>query len=1235
MLEDEWGQDLDSKGHLNGGPEIEQDEVEKPNLDVTVVSDCWQQEEDCELDRAEPSLPREYNNLEHHVERVRPMVIVAGDGGCRMNERVASSGFVIYNQQWEVLDAAAIVRGGDATSQDCEFEAACLGIMKTLQRFPGVDILYITDSTFVEQSVLGSYRPTKRSHWLLKQKIQSLQGTNGAVICVAQVPRKFNAGADRLCNWSMDSRQSLQFDTIDPILLCELHNDGDVTSGIVDNVILPRLGPWSELRKILYKQRFDMVLQELLFKVNFLPYNNLCEAQPPYIATGCVNTPARDVPTGFETQQGPVVVDGKERKFSEEVYLGIKQECERLGVHWDDNAFTQQLNNIDEPNPVDIRILSELGLKLECNMEQLVKLVRGETEDDPRPNKHLDSNRYRANIPDYPELEQMCAIADHGFTPRVEGFQPPRPLAENYTSAADRAPAMIKRFTKEYLTGRTLLIDESIAERDSRVHTSPFAVVPKKNVDYEFDGRIIHDLSAPKGNSVNSHVVGGKLDASTDSYISLGERALECYRLYPGIPILGVTADVDSAFQNIPTSAAGSLLMGGRVPGTRANGIRLLALALTGLFGFCDCPGLFGIFARAAKYYIKQGRSDIAEVIATFHSWLWVDDFIGIEPHVGDRLFQAEHRLRTSFHLVFGSPGWNDEKFATWNSTMHAVGLDWDLGTGVVSMPHEKVTKALDKVSAAATTLSKPEASVTLTEWRSLVGSLRHVATCIPAARVFFQSFVRVERQLANKQAVIWEPVQQDLQWFKHVLNHEPLNGIPMESFCSISKTEDWVYLGWNRGQSFLVDFSLGISFLSTQSGPLGALRLIEWYLLTFKLVPNAMGPRTRQPLMIRLMCQTNEFARRIRNWNYHDYSLRTLGWHCTQQHVQLLTSGPSTIPSLSLSCINSLLISEQGPAVRFPTNFVMPWVPELGDCKRDELSILPKQLMIVNWSRGSNFVQMPNSMLIPCIYNQTMFKTKHSCYSLPTAVLEAMVDVECARNLFPKFDFLQCKISPKPGILHGCFQRECVWKWLSLGTNVVSPPKNQQNCPLIQGCYVPSAFDCYPVEPHGPYFVGGVLRCNSSSSVAQGSSGGQYQRPGMPTTSLYGPMSGMVMGRNTNPKQTNKPNGWKYISNRPKGTGPEKEQPSEHIRQGTFYCAQSMPSNESSMPEKSWEFYHNQPTFQIQDVNLSGGMWCPEFSRKKLENYKWMQEDWDYTRLGSEEPRSFLQQGIPILCSN
>ena len=98
--------------------------------------------------------------------------------------------------------------------------------------------------------------------------------------------------------------------------------------------------------------------------------------------------------------------------------------------------------------------------------------------------------------------------------------------------------------------GKTLILKSDTSSLDLRFNTCSYAVAPKNNVDYALDGRLIHDGSFPPGSSVNDAVPSTKLDAGTDDVKDIARRVLYLYQTFPGTPIYGMAADVDSAFQN-------------------------------------------------------------------------------------------------------------------------------------------------------------------------------------------------------------------------------------------------------------------------------------------------------------------------------------------------------------------------------------------------------------------------------------------------------------------------------------------------------------------------------------------------------------------------------------------------------------------------------------------------------------------------------------------------------------
>ena len=113
----------------------------------------------------------------------------------------------------------------------------------------------------------------------------------------------------------------------------------------------------------------------------------------------------------------------------------------------------------------------------------------------------------------------------------------------NHPSAKEQGSIVNAKLTQELQLGRIAgpFVDPSF----TNFIVSPLMLVPKKNSEGEF--RIIHDLSFPKGNSVNSHIDPALarvqyelLDDCISKLIPLGSHALMA------------KADLRDAFRIIP-----------------------------------------------------------------------------------------------------------------------------------------------------------------------------------------------------------------------------------------------------------------------------------------------------------------------------------------------------------------------------------------------------------------------------------------------------------------------------------------------------------------------------------------------------------------------------------------------------------------------------------------------------------------------------------------------------------
>ena len=637
-----------------------------------------------------------------------------------------------------------------------------------------------------------------------------------------------------MCNLSMDLlRPTFQFDATPE----DIDEDKEKTKMYIEKHLASKFTHYGEASMIHHNYKHSIVMSELLFK-HSIPETSYGTPGGPLLVK---NVDGDKNKTGFETDTSKHIVNGIERVIPHDAIQKIEIECKRHGITWYDDAFATSEYTSSCPKR-DIALLSELCRAIGNDVGTIIRWYRNQTDTDNRPNKHLRPDLYEKHLIDYPGLHDLCDIARNGFQSRVKNFTPPRPFTKNHQSAIQRSPAVQKKLVKEAMMGKTLLLEHDTAYLDPRVNTCPYAVAPKNNVDYSVDGRLIHDGSFPPGASVNDAVPSTKLDASTDDVKDIARRVLYLYKNYPGKSIFGMAADVDSAFQNAHAHELSALLFGGSIPGES-----YVAIALTAIFGYRDSPAIFALLAKAAQFYHRLGNSDLDNTPTPFWNWVWVDDFVGIEPDIDNRLALSEHHLRKSFHLVFGSPGWNNDKYAPWSNFLHAVGLDWNLMNETVSMPTIKIEKAIFKVQECLDLIEQRQAP-SLKMWRSLVGTLRHVGSCVPAATPFYQAFVGTEKILAARATPQWSNLLCDLKWFKSILNENNLNGVTMERFIQSSDRTILLYLGWTDTHSFIMDFYHQITLsVPDKNASLGGV-LLEYYLLCYNHPFCIWTVRTKRP---------------------------------------------------------------------------------------------------------------------------------------------------------------------------------------------------------------------------------------------------------------------------------------------------------------------------------------------------------------------------------------------------
>lgn len=200
-------------------------------------------------------------------------------------------------------------------------------------------------------------------------------------------------------------------------------------------------------------------------------------------------------------------------------------------------------------------------------------------------------------------------------------------------------------------------------------------------------------------------------------------------------------------------------------------------------FGWTGSPAYYGVLGNAISFLVR--RESPASLILTnpdrqpFFSYVWVDDHVLIEPDTPGRLDACAWALRLAMMAVLVPRSINEKKFTSWETHLTALGLEWDTVAMTVSMPQEKIDKAIDQLRAM-----RERGSATQNALEKLLGSLRHVFMCVRAAKPFFQRLMTLYRHAPRLGFIkLTMGAQLDLAWFEAILQLGQLRSVPLTLF--------------------------------------------------------------------------------------------------------------------------------------------------------------------------------------------------------------------------------------------------------------------------------------------------------------------------------------------------------------------------------------------------------------------------------------------------------------------
>ena len=271
-------------------------------------------------------------------------------------------------------------------------------------------------------------------------------------------------------------------------------------------------------------------------------------------------------------------------------------------------APTTTLGAANEALDVEkISKISSLVLQTRLSPAATVRLVRGETVSDPRPNKALCPRRLAELYADYEHQSLLVSMATHGFpVPMVTRVAPNTAPPGNHKSASTHPVTVLRKLREGQDKDEYLLLSAEVyhmwQSQSHPVHISPLGLVAQKDKSLDDDGRIIHDLSYPDGESVNDFSDKTAFPwVQWRRFADIAARITALHTRFSGIvPSRGLVCDVHGAFRHMRSTVAHSSWFGLWTPIDDVWG-----LDLAGPFGWTGYPPYYVAFGRGISYLVQ------------------------------------------------------------------------------------------------------------------------------------------------------------------------------------------------------------------------------------------------------------------------------------------------------------------------------------------------------------------------------------------------------------------------------------------------------------------------------------------------------------------------------------------------------------------------------------------------------------------------------------------------------
>lgn len=343
---------------------------------------------------------------------------------------------------------------------------------------------------------------------------------------------------------------------------------------------------------------------------------------------------------------------------------------------------------------------------------------------------------------------------------------------------------MQQHIRKGQREGRYLVLDERVLALWPELFVSPIGVVAKGNDDT----RMINDYSYPRGASVNEFTNRDNFPSiAYNPPRDIARRIHSLRSAHPNEEVLLMLGDVSGAFRHVPVHEDDVHMFVFIFDG-------YVVIDLSCGFGWCGSPAFYSLAGAVINdlYECADVEDDGDLSLGHLHGNVWCDDHTCVEINRGQRCKTANIALRHAMATVLGPAAINDKKFTAWDSQNKALGLVWNTAEGTVSIPDEKLEKANLQVMSLLTSTR-----ATKSDLNKLLGILRHIATCFPPARAFYQRLhvAAIYTPPFGSKALDPDAIE-DLRWFHAVIrNKGRFNCIPVAHFARATTPSVHVYM--------------------------------------------------------------------------------------------------------------------------------------------------------------------------------------------------------------------------------------------------------------------------------------------------------------------------------------------------------------------------------------------------------------------------------------------------------